>query len=363
MKKLEINHHQHYALDTKGNLVYIKDAPRGNQYKCPSCNKPMIARMGEHNEWHFAHSDNSACNYDKYLHTLAEIKICKWFNEEKSVWVTIDEPITKKKCKDFETCNSSCKGQGCIVNDYGRSIQKSFDLKKHFIEAKREQSPKGIPFVADILCNRETEGKSPLFIEICVTHPCIEEKKNSGIRIIEFVIKSEKDIENIISGNSIQVEGVTVNLFGFKRKEQTDDTQPLAINLKNFILFKDDEWKIYPGNCRSGDLHMAAFEIGCKGRYINAKAILAKAMSVGMATHQKLMCRYNGDNHGGGNVCLASEKFGLSRICRENYRNCFHYEVTKEDYEKHLAEYEELKKKGEIVYEWIDALNRYKYQF
>lgn len=303
MNKLEIRHHQHYAFNANGKLVYIGFVKeKGEIFTCPYCEGRMKALRGEHNKWTFEHL-GSPCEYSNYLHTLAEIRIRDWFNDDAQPKILyIDEPVTKSKCCDFKSCNKVYKGVNCIINTQGRTIRKGFDLRNFYFDAKREVlfTINGQTFKADILCKCKKKKQDPLFIEICVTHPCTEEKKTSGLKIIELQIKSEQDIDNIISGKT-PIDNVSEKLNGFKTVPRTDE-QPLEIKLKRFVLFKDDEWKIYPDTCKRTCPPGTGVEIVYKGNYINLKAVMAKLVSLGMSPKQRLLCRYYGENHGGGCV-------------------------------------------------------------
>ena len=67
------------AFDEKDNLVRIDDVNRDyryfHSYKCISCGKPLIAKMGDIKVHHFAHKYDSVCDKDKYLHKLGEIML------------------------------------------------------------------------------------------------------------------------------------------------------------------------------------------------------------------------------------------------------------------------------------------------
>ena len=73
-------------------------------------------------------------------------------------------------------------------------------------------------FIADLYCESYTNPNSSIFIEIFVTHECSQEKKSSGIRIIEFAIQLEEDILNIVNSTKL-IESEKVRLYKFKRKE------------------------------------------------------------------------------------------------------------------------------------------------
>ena len=80
-------------------------------------------------------------------------------------------------------------------------------------------------FVPDLLWHYKKNESEPLFIEIFVTHPCSKEKTDSGVRIIEFRITSEKDINRII-GSTIQ-ESDMVRLYNFKPLKDEVGDKPL----------------------------------------------------------------------------------------------------------------------------------------
>lgn len=361
----EYHHHQHYALNSKGDFVDIVTAVKeGGEYKCPVCNSKMIMRHGKKNAWHFAHPKDARCDYNQYLHTLAKVKIRDWFNSPQDKLLYLDEPITQVKCEDFAKCEIASKGKCINILPRGKTKQKAFNLKEFYDNATLEQpfeAKDGHTYIADILCPCKKTGIAPLFIEICVTHPCEEDKIKSGLRIVEINIKSEEDIDNIIKGKTVLSDN-TVNLYGFIRHPESE-IAPLERNLSRFVLFKEDDWKIYPDTCRHYLHRMTAFEIVFESGYINFKAIMAKAVSMGLAPRQKILCHYYGENLGNGHLCKASNKYRLPRYCKGNRYNCTHYEFNQEDYTKYLSEYEELKLNKKIVYEWFDIKNRYKYQF
>ena len=80
------NHLQHYTLDASKHLVDIKNAKAiGGVYTCPHCGTQMILKCGQKRQWHFAHRKNVDCDYNRYLHSLAEIKIQEWFNSSPEI--------------------------------------------------------------------------------------------------------------------------------------------------------------------------------------------------------------------------------------------------------------------------------------
>lgn len=199
-----------YALDKDGRLINIKDSKEmSNLFICPHCKSEMIGKYGQHNQWHFAHKKKQ-CDYDKYLHTLAEQRIMEWFNKSRNVNIHI--PVIFK-CPKYNQCkwkDNNCKKNG-ISN---------FDLKELFSPAQQEKAflKDGEKYVADIFLNNDKNSDDPLFLEICVTHRCEQKKIDSGIKIIEFDIESESDIERIISSPCIE-ESENIRFYNFENEE------------------------------------------------------------------------------------------------------------------------------------------------
>lgn len=216
--------YQHFALDTNGNLVDIRHTAAMDEkiYFCPHCHQEMITKRGNVRQWHFAHKANK-CSYDRYLHSIAEIMIMDWFNEKESVVLVMN---TLEKCSMYDDCkfhyNDDCR----------RSSTTQYDLKRYYSKCEREQGFGG--FVADLLCENINNSNAPIFIEILVTHECSQEKKNSGIRIIEFVIQSEEDILNIVHSSQIR-EGNNVRLYNFKRKDVP--VNDMELSFQKYVLY------------------------------------------------------------------------------------------------------------------------------
>jgi len=205
-------HHQHYAKDEDGNIVYIDDVKEGEKYFCIKCNMEMIPKRGNNNEHHFAHKqENPDCNWESYLHSLAKTKIEEWLINSPSISLVFPSFCSWQDHCPLKDSASDCKGKN-----------KSFDLKE-FYDVKGKEIKVG-EFIPDILLMPKGLSNNPLFIEICVTHPCSKEKISSGNRIIEFDINDESQIDDIIKGNSIvSIDSKTpssnaVKMYNFKKQ-------------------------------------------------------------------------------------------------------------------------------------------------
>ena len=104
----------------------------------------------------------------------------------------------ERKYEQYDLCS---KNKTCIFyNLYNCSKKslKTFDLKEFYNNCQEEAPIQN--FKADLLLNDITKKyKSPILIEILVTHKCSDEKINSGLKIIEIKIDSESDIRTLLN--------------------------------------------------------------------------------------------------------------------------------------------------------------------
>lgn len=226
MYKSEVQYR--YALNENNELIEVHDAHTlGGAYHCPQCGTRMIPKCGSKKKWHFAHS-KVECDHNHYLHTIAELRIMEWFNSSKEILIVLpanDFCEEKSKCRFYDE-DICCK---VIDSDV-------FNLKDYYTICEKEKTyeKNSQRFVADLLCSPKNDNNEPLFIEICVTHPCEEEKLNSGIRIIEFVINSEDDIDNVI-GKQIRTNE-KVRLYNFHPRGKMSSPISYYRLLQKFII-------------------------------------------------------------------------------------------------------------------------------
>lgn len=193
-----------YAKDLSGNIISINSVNKDqrDKYFCISCGKELIAKLGLKNVYHFAHKVvTSSCSFETYLHQLGKHKFCE--NYENCLANGIPYLIN---LKIEEICNSCSEFN---ISCTSESI-KSFDLTKYYKEIQIEKEHQG--FRPDILLSN-SKG-DVLYIEIAVTHKCEIEKVNSEIRIIEFELKTEDDLD-FITNNKISYSCPQINLLNF----------------------------------------------------------------------------------------------------------------------------------------------------
>lgn len=289
------NTDQHYALNPDKKLVYIKNAPRNVNFTCVNCGGEMIVKQGKVRAWHFAHKTLSEnCSHESYLHSLAKIKIHDWFYNTDNFIISLN---TEYICSQMDKCiwfnkenPSYCKSHnGC-----------EFDLKKYYDYCDVERTYEG--FRADLFVYDNQSKYSPVFIEICVNHPCSEEKINSEIRIVELVIKSEEDIESIIN-NTLYDSDDRIRLYNFKPKPKIIDS--CYKELTKFILDNNNKGFFIPLgdiNCRTYTERnsKSTFELTCDTDSLMEYSIY----QMGMATAYRykypvrncFLCKYHRRN-------------------------------------------------------------------
>lgn len=188
-----------HALDEQGRLLSIKQAyierDLSHQYRCLGCGGRMIARLGEVRNWHFAHHcDDAACNTETYLHLLAKRLIKEKFENDSSFEVGYHRDVV---CSDISSCPFANK-ELCHVHKL-----EEFDLKKYYDTCLEEQFVGD--YVADLLLTNSTKpDREPILIEIQITHKSVSQKRDSGLHIIEIRIKSEDDIQTLLSAPIVE---------------------------------------------------------------------------------------------------------------------------------------------------------------
>lgn len=183
-----------YAYDESKNLVSIKDITKENrnqhQYICIGCGNPLLPRAigSKYRRPHFYHKELVDCSGETYLHKLAKKLIKEKF--ENSEKFEISYPVTR-------TCqNTNCQLRSEKCEDKNQVCK--YDLKQYYDTCTEEAEING--FIADLLLtNSKSTNLAPVLIEVCVTHACEEEKRNSGLKIIEIKIKNEEDINALLN--------------------------------------------------------------------------------------------------------------------------------------------------------------------
>lgn len=217
-----------YAFDEKGDIVSIenltKETSKEHTFKCIACGNELRPRAigSKHRRAHFYHKEDISCNGETYLHNLCKLHIKRHFDD--SDCFNISYGVSK-------SCNErNCKFRN--YNCYKDHETNQVDLKEFYDTCTVETTIKG--FVADLLLtNSKDTSIPPILIEICVTHPCEDKKKESGLKIIEISIKTEKDIENlfsdgILSENTNKRTENKIEFISFKRNIKEKLISPIS---------------------------------------------------------------------------------------------------------------------------------------
>ena len=334
-----------YALDKNGRLISIRDSKEMSDiFICPHCKSEMIGKYGQHNQWHFAHKKKQ-CEYDKYLHTVAEQRIMDWFNISKNVNIRIPIII---KCSKYNQCK---------LRDYNckKSDMRIFDIKKWFASAEQEKSffKDGDKFIADIFLNNKTNSEIPLFLEICVTHRCEQKKIDSGIKIIEFDIESESDIESIVNAPYIE-ENEHIRFYNFKTKEMYGQISEFPEkSIYKFVLLKPNEEYSYKSSCH--EERKGIFEATINwdieaGSYWHSLAEFKDAFLVAASQYYPfkscVFCMHQIERDCYHECSLYNKIEGIHKKCRMNNPTvCQHYQEDKEKTSFLLNKFDSYKNK------------------
>lgn len=342
--KTNINQEHHYALSKDGVLTHIKDAYNSvEDFFCPHCKCRMIKKCGQIRQWHFAHDWRIAdetqkqCTYETYLHSYAKMRLEQWFKDSDSIILRYK---TRFKCKSYDICKSIIDRETCSPLK-----EEAINLKDYFNNCALEKEIKidNQSFRPDLIWyNDKKKIEDGIFIEVKVTHGCTETKKNSSVRIIEFEIESEDDVDKIIS-NEI-AENEYTHFYGFKIKMSKNTLEITQHhNLKKFILNGNGKGSIKTVTyqnylCRDKN---SCFELTISGvNYINNKSFFKDcyfvAKSHDLEINTCLFCVHGNKFRYSNNITLCEK--GNRKFSYYDYVYdpvCSHFEFDYIDYSKY----------------------------
>lgn len=222
-----------YIDDDRNNKISINDVTdeiiKLHTFHCIGCDEIIRPRALNSTKVtpHFYHDKNNSCSGETYLHRFAKEVIKDKFDTSSTF--NISYPVTKE-----------CNNQKCKYRNIQCRKERSYntvDLKKYYDTCTEEAPIKG--FIADILLtNSKNPNVEPILIEVCVSHPCDEDKRNSGLKIIEISIRDEEDIKQLQSTDEILEPLVYVKkkkekaeFISFKREIQV----PLQVRIQRYV--------------------------------------------------------------------------------------------------------------------------------
>ena len=342
MKEKQVKYR--YALNKNNELIEIQSAHRvKGEYYCPECGKEMTCKCGQKNAWHFAHN-KAECDYNRYLHTIAEQRLLEWFNTSNEIFLVLR---TKGICNNAKECRFYreylCEKQ--IDSD-------KFNLKQYFTHCEKEKAyeKNGHRYIADLLCHQKNQKYEPLFIEICVNHPCEQQKLDSGIKIIEFVIKSEDDIDEI--KENIIRESEKIRLYNFHPKNVESSPNQFEGMLQKFIIFKSKKGYVDTISCnelstRRGLIELSIPYNGGNQVFLDEGGFFSIAFAVATKYDTSLkhccLCKYHVyDYWDGSGICKLYKKCGTNRYCYDNdAQRCQYFCIDTDSIQMRIKEFDD----------------------
>ena len=176
-----------FAKDEDGNLVdatkFDPSERRTRKCYCLSCGEELIFTSHKTAKSYFRHEADKECDEETYLHELGKILLKMRWDKTSSFVIAFPQKITKK-------CAFNCLLNYNCIDTVSLNLQ---DLKKFYqtCSVDKEIKNKYGEFKADLLLEDKTGKYDPMMIEVCVTHPCPDEKRYSGNALLEFTVKSE----------------------------------------------------------------------------------------------------------------------------------------------------------------------------
>ena len=98
-------------------LVRVDEVPRGANCGsvCPSCKRPLVARQGDINDWHFAHtSENPGCG-ETYLHYAGKYALYRRIETALSSGLAIPMVYECDECGERHEVDLARRIAGCVV--------------------------------------------------------------------------------------------------------------------------------------------------------------------------------------------------------------------------------------------------------
>ena len=230
----EIKYQYAFIDEDRKKMISINEITSDNRkqynFRCVGCGQELLPRAitSKCRKPHFYHKEAVNCSGETYLHKLTKHIIKNKFDTQPTFFIKY--AITKE-------CNTAeCKYRNPRCREEYFTYQ--IDLKKYYDTCTEEATVNG--YVADILLtDSKKPDREPVLIEVCVSHPCDDDKRNSGLRIIELRIREEQDAIQLQNMNSLQEstdiqqkeKGLKVEFISFKKVFK----KPFQIKLQRYI--------------------------------------------------------------------------------------------------------------------------------
>lgn len=354
------------AFKSSGELIHIDDIDNANdihkeKYKCISCEKELIAKLGKSRKHHFAHKVELTCSEETYLHKLGK----KMFFDEYSKCLEENKPFNIELHQN-RICNK-CEIEFDKICHL-EPTSKTFDLTKYFDQIQLEV--KEANFIPDLMLSGK-QTKEKIFVEIAVTHSSSIEKLFSGYKIIEFKIDKENDLD-VISSCNLSVHHPLISFRNFSVKdikgsmydgycEKTFDLFVVFSNGKSFLHEKSlSQIKDFLNDNKESLLYcqVSTSYIEHGRKY---KSLIANAYTKGVRVKNCFICRYHAPNLSRTNKS-DSEKRKLPIFCKYLKEMCYSNDATNCQFyrldNKYILEYQNVSEsRMERIYRELDGYN------
>ena len=314
-----------YSLDENGKLVNINSLTSESRhlhtYRCIGCGNILLPRAigSMKRRAHFYHKEYIDCSGETYLHKLGK-RIIKerFYNSEH---FNISYPVT------IACDNSACalRHERCKEDNLPHEV----NLKEIYDTCKEEVSING--FVADLLLSSSKNPNiPPILIEICVSHACEEEKRNSGLKIIEIKIKDETDLDKIFSDGILKeivpswdVKFSNVEFISFKRIFQKQRKVPITRYIYNPQSIA--EGYLTQIDCSDANYRLrknSLFELNVLGNFYSSNEIINVLhwLYWNKGIRRCNICKfYYATIHEEYPICRLSKKYGKPKYPNTNY--------------------------------------------
>ena len=168
---------------------------------------------------------------DRYLHNYSELRLKQRFDKSEKTGEFYVQYYTEKECPHYGECKIknyvNCQGNKQLVLN-------KLNLRDYYDTCTIEKGED--KYIADLLLENSKKPIPKIMLEVFVTHECSEEKKNSGIRIIEMKIEKKEDADNEIIENA----GDLVDNYLFMKTDGKPQIPPIKFyNFKHSTDFAD----------------------------------------------------------------------------------------------------------------------------
>ena len=227
-----------FAYDEESRLIDILTIDIEHRYDhtylCPECGQEMRPRLGKKQAHCFYHFRCEACESESYVHRVGkELLYKRFYDPGRPFLIEFNQDV---RCDQWSTCQVREK-QSTVCDTLLQP--KRIDLKDWYdtAEIEKEIDVEGAgTFRADVMLYSKANSKrAPFFLEVCYKHPCSEEKKASGIKILELKVNDVRELSRILTVDCFKAtESLSVKSFPavfYNLKEKTMSRQEILKEL------------------------------------------------------------------------------------------------------------------------------------